>query len=171
MITEAKNLLERIIKSRVPGIAVVRSFADEKHAITARTLPFVALVTKAGTFDGTTAQTVRYFDEKKEYQQRYVRGDRNIPIQIRCWAEKEEEADRIFSRIIPAIPSQWEYDGFARHIEIEWEEHSDSVKVVEKRYLSVAQVKFSVAAAMEPGEVPYFKEVVLEEGEIINQEG
>jgi hypothetical protein len=171
LIKEAKDLLEKIIKDRIPGIAVVRSFADEKHAITARTIPFIALITKAGNFDKSTAQTVRYFDGNKEYQQRYVRGDRNLPVQIRCWAESEDEADRLFSRILPAIPSQWGYDGFARHIEIEWEEHSDSVKVVEKRYLSVAQVLFHAAAAMEPGEIPFFKEVVVQEGEIINQEG
>jgi hypothetical protein len=170
VIKEAKDLLEKIIKERVQGITVVRSATEESHKIMARKFPLIALVTNPGTFDESEARTVRYFERKpKQYLERYVRGDRILPILIRCWAAGEEDADNIFSRIIPAIPSQWEHDGFVKHIEIGWEEHSDHVKNVTKTYLSVVEVRFRSAAAMEPGEVPYYTKVVLEEGEIIKQ--
>jgi hypothetical protein len=171
MIKEAKNLLEQIIKGRIENVTVVRSAAEESHEIMSRKFPLIALVTNPGTFDESESRTVRYFDDNKEYKQRYVRGERVLPILIRCWAAGEEDADKIFSRILPAIPSQWGYDGFVKHIEIGWEEHSDHVKNVTKTYLSVAEVRFHAAAAMKPGEVPYYTEVVLEEGEIINQQG
>jgi hypothetical protein len=172
VIKEAKNLLEKIIKEKIHGVTVVRSAADESHEIMARKFPLVALVTNPGTFDGKEARTVRYFEgEPKQYRERYVRGERVLPILVRCWAAGEDDADGIFSRILPAIPSQWVYDGFVKHIEIGWEEHSDHVKNVTKTYLSVAEVRFRAAAAMEPGEIPYYTQTVLEEGEIINQEG
>jgi len=172
VIKEAKDLLEKTIKGRNPGITVVRSAAEESQGIMARKFPLIALVTNPGTFDESEARTVRYFEgEPKQYRERYVRGDRALPILIRCWAVGEDDADKIFSRIIPAIPSQWEHDGFVKHIEIGWEEHSDHVKNVTKTYLSVVEVRFRSAAAMEPGVVPYYTEVVMEEGEIINQQG
>ena len=167
MITEAKNLLEEIIKKRIDGVTVVRSAAEEKQATMTRKFPLVALITNPGPFDGSEARTLRYFDknEKHKHQERYVRGNRNVPILIRCWAAGEEEADKTFSRIIPAIPSRWEYDNFTGCIEIGTEEHSDHAGNVAKLYCSVIDVRFSVAAAMEPGELPYFEKVELEGGE------
>jgi hypothetical protein len=171
LITEAKDLLERIVKQRIENVTVVRSAADESHAIMQRQFPLVALVTNPGQFDGTAAQTYRYFEDNKEgYKQRYARGNRNIPILLRCWSTDEKEADKVFSRIIPAIPSRWDYDNFTGSIEIGAEEHSDHTGNVAKIYLSVVDVRFTVAAAMEPGEVPYYEKVVIEEGEILNQE-
>jgi hypothetical protein len=167
MITAAKNLLEGIIKRRIEGVTVVRSAAEEKQAIMARKFPLVALITNPGPFDGSEARTVRYFDKTKEhqYQERYVRGARNLPILIRCWAAGEEEADAAFSRIIPAIPSRWNYDNFTGSIEIGTEEHSDHAGNVAKLYCSIIDVRFSVAAAMEPGELPYYEQVILEGAE------
>ena len=169
MITEAKDLLERIVKKRIADVTVVRSIVDESHAVMKRQFPLVALVTNPGPFDGTEARTVRYFDKSEEhkYQQRYVRGNRNIPILLRCWSTSEAEADIVFSRIIPAIPSRWVYDNFVGSIEIGTEEHSDHTGNIAKQYCSVVDVRFSVAAAMEPGKVPYFEEVELEGGEYI----
>ena len=166
MITEAKNLLEEIVKKRVPGVTVARSLAEEQKAYRDRKFPLVALITSPGPFSEKEAQTVRYFDENKKYQQRYVRGNRNLPIQIRCWAEGEEAADKAFSCIIPAIPSRWTYDDFTGSIEIGTEEHSDHAGNTSKLYLSVIDVRFCVAAAMEPGELPYYDNVVLEGAEI-----
>jgi hypothetical protein len=168
LITEAKDLLERIVKQRIEGVTVVRSAADESHAIMQRQFPLVALITNPGPFDGAQAQTYRYFEENKEYKQRYAQGNRNIPILLRCWSTGEKEADAVFSRIIPAIPSRWNYDGFTGSIEIGTEEHSDHAGNVAKLYLSVVDVRFSVAAAMEPGEVPYFEKAELDGVEYIN---
>jgi hypothetical protein len=170
VITEAKDLLEQIVKARIENVTVVRSGMDESHAIMQRQFPLVALITNPGSFDGSQAQTYRYFDGE-DYKQRYARGNRNLPILLRCWSISETEADKVFSRIIPAIPSRWNYDDFIGSIEIGTEEHSDHKGNVAKLYCSLVEVRFSVAAAMEPGEVPYYKDVVLEEGEIINQEG
>jgi len=167
VIKEAKNLLEKIIKERIQEITVVRSAAEESHEIMSRKFPLIALVTNPGTFDGAEARTVRYF-EGKEYKERYVRGERVLPILIRCWAAGEDDADEIFSHVLPAIPSQWEHDGFVKHIEIGWEEHSDHVKNVTKTYLSVVEVRFRAAAALEPGVVPYYEKTEMEGGEIAN---
>ena len=165
MITEAKNLLEKIIGNRIEGITIVRSASDESKAIMQRKFPLVALITNPGAFDGSEARTVRYFDKNKEYKQRYVRGNRVLPVLIRCWAAGETEADAVFSRIIPAIPSRWVYDDFTGSIEIGTEEHSDHTGNVTKLYCSIVEVRFSVAAAMEPGEQPYFNQVILEGSE------
>jgi hypothetical protein len=170
VITEAKDLLETIVKKRIEGVTVVRSAADESHARMKRQFPLIALITNPGPFDGSQAQTYRYFDDNREYKQRYARGTRNLPILLRCWSTGETEADKVFSRIIPAIPSRWAYDDFTGSIEIGTEEHSDHSGNVAKVYCSVVDVTFSVAAAMEPGEVPYYTEVVVEEGEILKQE-
>jgi hypothetical protein len=170
VITEAKDLLERIIKERIKDVAVVRSAADESRAVMKKQFPLIALITNPGPFDGSQAQTYRYFDDNKDYKQRYARGNRNLPILLRCWSGSEAEADKIFSRIIPAIPSRWNYDDFTGSIEIGTEEHSDHTGNVTNLYCSVIDVRFSVAAAMEPGEIPYYTDVVLEDGEIINKE-
>jgi hypothetical protein len=170
VITEAKDLLEQIIKARIEKATVVRSAVDESRAVMQRQFPLIALITNPGPFDGSQAQTYRYF-EGEEYKQRYARGNRSLPILLRCWSASEAEADKAFSRIIPAIPSRWNYDGFTGSIEIGTEEHSDHSGNVAKLYCSIIDVRFSVAAAMEPGEVPYYTQVVVEDGEIINQEG
>ena len=169
MIKEAKDLLESVIKNRIPNIPVFRSAAAETRAIMARQFPLISLITNPGGFDGSEARTVRFFDDG-EYKERYVRGARVLPIMIRCWAKGEDEADAIFSRIIPAIPSQWGYDGFANHIEIGDEEHSDHAGNVNEMYLSVAVIKFKATAAIDPKEVPFFIEVKPEEGEIIYEQ-
>jgi len=170
MIREAKDLLEGIIKNRVPEVAVVRSAAEESHAIMARQFPLVGLITNPGLFDGSEARTVRYFNVKKNYRERYVRGNRVLPILVRCWAAGENEADEVFSRIIPAIPSRWEYDDFTGSVEIGAEEHSDYAGNVAKLYLSVAEVRFSAAAAMDAEPVPVFETVEQEDGEYAKQD-
>jgi hypothetical protein len=167
VISEAKDLLEKIVKTRIEGVTVVRSFAEEQNATMARKFPLVSLITNPGSFDGNTARTYRYFDENKEYKQRYSRGNRNIPILLCCWSSSEAEADKAFSRIIPAIPSRWNYDGFTGSVEIGTEEHSDHSGNMGTRYCSVVDVNFSIAAAMGPGEMPYFEKVELEGVEYI----
>jgi hypothetical protein len=164
MIKQAKDLLERVIKTRFPDVPVLRNAAEETRAIMARQFPLVSLITNPGTFDGSEARTVRYF-ENGSYKERYIRGERVLPILVRCWAEGEDEADALFSRIIPAIPSQWEYDGFAKHIELGAEEHSDHAGNVNKMYLSVAQVIFRAASAVDPKEAPYIEKAEPENGE------
>lgn len=160
MIKEVKDILQEIAKYRVPGIIVARSISEEQHAIMARKYPIVSLITNPGKFDDREAKTIRYFDEEAGIiKQRYVRGSRTVPILLRVWAEGEDKTDRIFSRLLPAIPRKWEYDGFEGLIVIETEEHSDFVDSVNNLYLSIAEVRFSVSVAMEETEVPTIKAV------------
>jgi len=170
VIREAKTLLEGIIKKTVPGITVVKSAAEESREIMARKIPLVALITNPGSFDDSGARTVRYFEgEPKQYRERYVRGLRNLPILIRCWEDGEDKADALSSSIIPEIPSQWEYDGFGNHVQIGAEEHSDHASSMGKPYLSVIVVTFTGTAARKPDAVPFYENVELVDGEIINQ--
>jgi hypothetical protein len=170
VIKEAKDLLKGIIQKTVPGITVVKSAEEETREIMARKFPFVALITNPGSFDESEARTVRYFESNpKRYLERYVRGHRKLPILIRCWAVGEENADALSSSIIPEIPSQWEYDGFGNHVQIEGEEHSDHTSVMNKPYLSVIVATFTGTAARKPVAVPFFDKTQLEEGEIIKQ--
>jgi hypothetical protein len=172
VIREAKTLLEGIIKKTVPGITVVKSAAEETRIIMARKFPVIALITNPGLFDDSEARTVRYFEgEPKQYRERYVRGHRNVPILIRCWADGEENADALSSSIIPEIPSQWEYDGFGNHVQIGAEEHSDHTSSMNNPYVSVIVVTFTATAARKPEAVPFYEKVELEDGEIINQQG
>ena len=171
MITEAKNLLEKVVKERVKDVTVVRLFSEESQAMMARRLPLVSLITNPGTFDDTEARTVRYKDaEAESWQQRYVRGARVLPILLRCWAAGEEEADAVFSRIIPAIPSQWDYDGFTGFVEIGAEEHSDHTGNVAKLYLSVAEIRFKMPVAVEAAESPTIDKVIPDGGEYAKKE-
>ena len=160
MIREAKKLLEEIIKAAVPGITVVKSAAEETREIMARKFPFVALITNPGSFDDSGARTVRYFDDEKKYRERYVRGNRKLPILIRCWADGENKADELSSSIIPEIPSQWEYDDFQSYVQIGAEEHSDHTGSLNKPYVSVIAVIFTGIAARKPKDAP-----VIERGE------
>ena len=73
MIKEAKDLLERVIKKRLPDVPVVRSAKEETHTIMARKFPLIFLITNPGTFDGTEARIFRYFEDG-QYKERYVRG-------------------------------------------------------------------------------------------------
>jgi hypothetical protein len=169
MIREAKNLLEGIIKGLIPGVTVVKSAAEESREIMARKFPLVSLITNPGAFDDSQARTVRYFEgspgEARIYRERYVRGHRNVPILVRCWAEGEAQADEISSGIIPEIPSQWEYDGFSCHVKIGAEEHSDHTGALGKPYVSVIETIFTGAAARKPAAAPVIEIVEPEGGE------
>jgi hypothetical protein len=163
MIKEAKDIVQAVVSQRVPGITIVRSIREEEHALMARKWPLVSLITNPGRFDDREAKTIRYPDtEAGIWKERYVRGRRILPILVRCFAEGEDEADKLFSRILPAIPRKWEYDGFEGLIVIETEEHSDLMDSVNKLYLSVAEIQFSVPVAMEETDVPTIKTVEAE---------
>ena len=141
MIKEIKDLLETVIIERIAGVTVVRSARDESRAFMSRQWPLVALITNPGRFDDREARTYRYADiEAGTWKQRSVRGSRIIPILMRCWAEGEEATDAVFSRIIPAIPRRWEYDGFEGFILINREEHTDHTDSVNDVYLSVTEI-------------------------------
>jgi hypothetical protein len=157
MIQAAKDVLEGAIKARVPSVNIVRSAADESRAIMARQFPLVSLVTNPGKFDDRTAGTKRYANtDTNTLVQRYVRGSRILPILARVWAEGEETADEVFSRILPAIPRKWEYDGFEGLIVINAEEHSDHTGNTAKQYVSVAEAQFTVQVALDEETVPSF---------------
>jgi hypothetical protein len=168
MITEAKDLLEKVVKKMIPNATVVRSGAEESKQVLARKFPLAALITNPGKFDGTAARTYRYFvdEEKHKYKQRYARGNRNVPVLLRCWAANETEADKAFSKIIPAIPSRWNYDDFTGEIDITYEEHSDHAGNVTNLYCSVVEVVFTAQAAMDVVDMPYFNEVEMQGGEM-----
>jgi hypothetical protein len=158
MIKEAKDILQAVVSRRAPDVAVARSMAEEQRSIMARTWPLVSLVTNPGRFDDRESKTVRYPDaEARIWKERYVRGKRMLPVLLRCWAEGEDAADALFSRILPAIPRKWEYDGFEGLIVIENEEHSDFVDSASSLYLSVAEIEFSVQVALEETDVPTVK--------------
>ena len=158
MIKEVKDILRDVVSLRAPGVAVVRGMAEEQRAIMARQWPLVSLITNPGRFDDREAKTIRYPDaEAGIWKERYVRGKRILPVLLRCWAEGEDAADVLFSRILPAIPRKWEYDGFEGLIVIETEEHSDFVDSVNNLYLSVAEIQFSVPVALEETVVPTIK--------------
>jgi hypothetical protein len=165
LITEAKNLLEGIIKKAVPGITVVKSAAAETREIMARKFPLVSLITNRGSFDESGARTVRYF-EGEQYRERYARGFRKLPIVIRCWENGEDKASELAGDIIPEIPSQWEYDGFTNHVQIGAEEHSDNARSLKKPYVSVIEVIFTGTAARKPQEAPVIEKTEIEDGEL-----
>jgi hypothetical protein len=171
MITEAKDLLEKVVKKMVPGATVVKLAADESAEILNRNFPLVSLITNPGKFDGKEARTYRYFEEgeKHKFKTRYARGNRQVPILLRCWAANETEADKAFSKIIPAIPSRWDYDNFTGEIEITSEEHSDHASNATGIYCSMVEIMFIAAAAMDADDLPYFNKVEFMGGEIVNK--
>jgi len=163
MIREAKKLLDTIIRKRIrEGMPIADSIALEAQCIMARKFPFVALVTNPGRFDESAARTVRYKDDAGQYRERYVRGNRILPILIRCWADGEEKADALCSAIMAAIPSQWAYDDFCCRIEIKGEEHSDHAGQLNAPYVSVIEVEFTGTSALPPEEVPVIESTEVE---------
>lgn len=167
MIKEAKDILQNAVLSRIPDVTIVRSTADEQRAIMGRKWPVVSLITNPGKFDDRESKTVRYPDtEEGIWKERYVRGKRTLPILLRVWAEGEDKTDEVFSRLLPAIPRKWEHDGFEGLIVIETEEHSDFVDNVNKLYLSVAEIQFSVPVALEEKPVPTIKVTEPEQPEM-----
>ncbi|MDR0710362.1 MAG: hypothetical protein LBF77_09880 [Spirochaetaceae bacterium] len=171
MIKEAKDLLEEVVKERVPESVIVRSALDESQEVFTRKFPLVSLITNPGGFDDREAKTVKYFDEADGmWKKRYIRGSRVLPILLRLWAKDEEDADRYFSRIIPAIPRTWEYDNLSGLVLINHEEHSDHTGNVAKRYLSVAEIQFTMAAALEEELVPTFTNIENDPGDFDRDE-
>ena len=167
MIKEAKDILQNAIAQRAPEIKIVRSIAEEQRAIMARQTPLVSLVTNPGRFDDREAKTVRYADvQNQTLKQRYVRGSRTLPVLIRLWAEGEDAADALFSRILPAVPRKWEYDNFEGTVLISAEEHSDFEDSANKLYLSVAEVQFTVPVALDEELVPTITSVEPETPEM-----
>ena len=163
MIKAAKDVLEGAIKARVPSVNIARSAADETRAIMARKFPLASLITNPGKFDDRTAGTARYANtDTNTLVQRYIRGSRILPILVRVWAEGEEEADDVFSLIVPAIPRKWDYDGFEGLVVINGEEHSDHTGNTAKQYVSVAEVRFTVRVAMDEETVPSFNTATAE---------
>ena len=155
MIQEIKDILQAVVDRRCPGIMVVRSKFEEAQAVRGRKWPLVSLITNPGGFDDREAKTIRYYDQAAgTYKQRYVRGDRIVPILLSCWAEGEAATDALFSRILPAIPRKWELDGFEGLVLINGEEHSDYAGNVSKLYTSIAEIQFTVSVALEEEIVP-----------------
>ncbi|MDR2808068.1 MAG: hypothetical protein LBB43_03575 [Spirochaetaceae bacterium] len=113
MIKEIKGILEEVVKARCPDVPVVKSRSEESRMFMVRKFPFVSLITNPGRFDDREAKTYRYYDDASQsYKQRYVRGDRTVPILLFCWAEGEDATDELFSRVVPAIPRKFTLDGF-----------------------------------------------------------
>jgi hypothetical protein len=163
VIKEAKDVLEKAVLGLFPKIVIVRSFAGEQQAVGDMKFPLVSLITSPGNFDDRKARTYRYYDEKEvTWKQRYVRGNRQLPIQVRVYAEGEENADAIFNKIIPAIPRNWIHDGFDGLIVINGEEHSDCADTMSKLYLSAAKIQFSVDVALGEEIVPSITAVEVE---------
>jgi hypothetical protein len=155
MIKEAKDVLEKAVRECIPEAVIVRSIAEESQSMMTRKLPVIAIITDMGTFDDRTARTDRYADaESGTLKQRYVRGKRILPLLLRCWAEGEEKTDELFSRILPAIPRHWTYDGYEGLIVINHEEHSDHADSLNKLYVSLAEIQFAVDVAMAEELVP-----------------
>jgi hypothetical protein len=173
VIKEAKDVLENIVHTVLPAVAadyvVVRSKSKEEQSIMARKWPVISLITETGNFDDREARTYRYADtEAKTLKERYVRGSRTLPIQLRCWAEGEDAADEIFSKLLPEIPRHWELDGFEGLIRIGFEEHSDSTDALSKLYLSVAVIEFTIDVAGQEKIVPTIRQTEIQPGESDN---
>jgi hypothetical protein len=165
MIKEAKDVLEQAVSKRVPGVVIVRSAAEVSRAIMGRQFPLVSLITNPGKFDDREAKLVRWYDgEAQSWKQRYVRGNRSVPILLYCWGKNEEETDVLFSRILPAIPRQWKYDGFDGLVVIEREEHSDHADSLSSVYASVAEIRFTIFSALEEEAVPTIAASEIEPG-------
>jgi hypothetical protein len=155
VIKEAKDVLEQVVRDRIPEAVIVRSRVEEKRRIKVRKWPLVSLITNPGKFDDRQARTYRYYDEEAEtWKQRYIRGSRILPVLLGVWDEGEEKVDALFSRILPAVPRHWKYDGFEGLIVVNWEEHSDHADTASKLYLSVAEIQFTVDVALEEEIVP-----------------
>jgi hypothetical protein len=154
VIREVKDILENVVIGLYPEMTVARSAKEESQAVMGRRFPLVALITNPGRFDDRKAKTLRYGDGNGALFQRQIRGARQIPILLRVWAEGEDAADEIFSRIIPAIPRVFAYDDFEGLVTIEGEEHSDHAGNTNRLFVSVAEVAFAVDVATEPEAVP-----------------
>jgi hypothetical protein len=173
VIKEAKDLLESVVHGVLPALApgymVVRSKSKEEQAIMARKWPVISLITDEGTFDDREARTCRYADtEAGIWKERYVRGSRTLPLQLRCWAEGEDAADEIFSKLLPEIPRRWELDGFEGLIRIGVEAHSDNTGAVSTLYLSAALIEFSVDVAGKETIIPTIRRTEMQAGESDN---
>jgi hypothetical protein len=163
LVKAVKDLLEEAVHTRYPGVLVVRNRAEENRAVMARTRPFVSLITAQGKFDDRTAKVVRWADTASgTLKQRYVRGTRQLPVQVSVWAGREEEADEMFSRLIPCIPRLWEFDDFGGTVLITREEHSDFADNVSDLYCSILEVQFQIEVAGDAEVIPSFTSVESE---------
>lgn len=149
MIAASKDILAGVIAmhASISAERVARSAARERELHDERAYPFAALIAADGSFENSP-RTVRYEDKAAgSIMERFIRGTRTVPIEVRLWAESEAAGGRLAHHVIRHIPTRWDYDGLGGEIEVADESHTDNVANITDEYAISILVRFSVPVA------------------------
>lgn len=146
MITEVKDVLEGVlIKAGVPKAKIARNARDEQSLSTQRqAYPVASLVSDPGRFGNPEDSGEVRVELKGQVLYRQMRTRRTMPVVVKITGETELQAGDLLSRVIAALPSEWEYDGVKGDLEPVSEEYSDYDSRIHARYEAVVVVEFSV---------------------------
>jgi len=154
MVTEAKRLIEAIVRKRTPVRAVAFRKTEEDTLRSQKTMPYVALLTADGKFDERTMKRVKTRSADGTLSVVQVRGTRMVPIEIRVAARSEEEADRYLGDVLRYLPHSWSVGDYAGRVDVLTEHHDDYASNAADRAIASAFVMFELEIGTDPEAVP-----------------
>lgn len=156
VVFEAKKLIEDLVKTRFnKTLKVVKSMKDEKNLINSKNRKFISIITADGKFDNKPAGSDKYISENKRYES-FLRGARIPLIEIRVYANNEEESDFILEEILRNLPIKWKLGRYEGSIDIISEHNSDWTTNLIDFHLQSAVCRFEMSIATDPIEIPTF---------------
>ncbi len=168
MISTCKAIVHKVITdvTDIPPSLILRSSREETQALKTGGAPFVVITTNPADFDDRHARIDTYYDKNaKVFKRRFIRGERRVPFTLKLYCKTEQAISDYLDAIIPAIPREFQHDGYRGSITIGIETHSEpepphnEVADFEVEYETIqlysvaVQVLFAVAVATQATDV------------------
>lgn len=153
MVSEAKKLIEGVIRKQTPIRDVALRKTDEDTYVSQKRVPYASLLTADGKFD---EQSVRYIKLRNgaSLLQVHIRGTRSLPIEVKIAAKTEQDADRYLGNVLRYLPTKWQIGEYRGTIHILTEHHDDYASNAADRAVASAYVQFSMDIGTDPEPVP-----------------
>jgi hypothetical protein len=154
MLSEAKRLIEAVIRKRTSIRKIATRKTDEDTFISQKALPYAAIYSADGRFDERTVRYVKVRTDSGGLQGLQVRGTRKVPFEIRIAAATEAEADKWLGEVLRYLPLKWSIGDFAGNINILTEHADDYSSNAAGRAMSSAFVMMTMEIGTDPETVP-----------------
>lgn len=154
MLTEAKRLIEGVIRKRTPIRKIAGRRTDEETFITQKALPYAAIFSADGKFDERTARVVKVRTPEGGLNQVQVRGTRKVPLELRIAAASEADADKWLGEVLRYLPLKWSIGDYAGAINILTEHSDDYSSNAAGRAMSSAFIMMTMEVGTDPESVP-----------------
>jgi len=119
-----KDFIEEIIKKysykndRGMEVKIVKNARDEDKLRTNRQFPFFSLLTANGSVEEKGISNYVNWKENGKEWSAYIRGILKMPLEVRVFAETEEEANNLLFETIRNVPDKWQLGNYKDRIEL-----------------------------------------------------